>query len=91
MRSEAEIREVCDRLGQEPDRDTGEIPALHWRDDTFRYGFLVGKIVALEWVLGGGPAIDVSTHHDFEDWVREQREAAEELRRRLQSDNEDQV
>ncbi len=73
MRSEEEIRDVAGRLGRESylDDDAPDgrpvVPARDWRDDTFKFGFLMGKIVALNWVLGE-PGADISGHYDFEDW-----------------------
>ena len=73
MRSEDEIRDVYDRLGQESDPDDGgKIPAMDWSGDTFKYGFLVGKLVALGWVLGDRGA-DMGSHYDYEDWRTELR------------------
>jgi hypothetical protein len=82
VRSESEIREVADRLGQELDPDTGNVHALDWKADTFKFGFLIGKLTALGWVLGE-PSVDLSNHYDFDNWQRELKEGADKLREKL--------
>ena len=85
MRTVHEIQQVADRLGQVDPVNAGIVPALDWRSDKFRYGFLMGKLVALGWVLEE-PSVDMSAHYDFEDWLRERREAGDELRERFGGD-----
>jgi hypothetical protein len=70
MRSKDEIERVADRLGQVSADGDGKTPLLDWRGDTFRYGFLVGKLVALGWVLGE-PNADLAIDHDYDSWLRE--------------------
>jgi hypothetical protein len=84
VRSEHEIREVYSRLGREPDPVTQEVPAVDWRADTFRFGYLAGKLVALRWAVGAARGSDVGTHYDYEDWQRAMREAADEVRAAIQ-------
>jgi hypothetical protein len=80
MRSELEIREVYDRLGQEPERDTHKTPLFDWSADTFKFGFLVGKLTALGWVLGDERGAEVASDYDYEDWRRTQKEAGDDLK-----------
>jgi hypothetical protein len=39
-------------------------------EDTFQYGYLEGKRMALLWVLGFAPGCEVSSDFNFEDWWR---------------------
>ena len=36
--------------------------------DDFKHGYLQGKIIALEWIVGWAKSSDFSIHHDFESW-----------------------
>jgi hypothetical protein len=85
MRNEEEIREVLEKL----DRDKGSLNQASddFKSDDFKYGYLMGKMTALEWVLGDAPSSDIGIHFDFEDWERELREAGEEVRGRLKDEN----
>jgi hypothetical protein len=65
MPPEEQIRAMFDRLPDEP-LESGP-------GDTFKYGMLVGKAVAIGWVLGDSPRHDVMNDYDFEDWVLELR------------------
>lgn len=53
------------------------------RDDTFKFGMQVGKLLALGWVLGEVPTSDVSLNYDFEDWQRDIAAQEETLKRQL--------
>ncbi len=74
MRSDSEIKRFLDELSNNPGN-------LDWRGDTFRFGLLVGKIVALDWALGNPPSFDVGPDYDFEDWVRQVRKSGEVIKR----------
>ena len=76
MRNEEEIKMVLEKL----DRESA---TLHPTGDNFRYGYLMGKMTALEWVLGNAPSSDIGIHFDFEDWMREIKEVGEEVRAQL--------
>jgi hypothetical protein len=65
MRNEGDIESVADKLAT-PNRH------LDWQGDNFKYGYYIGKLVALGWVLGE-PSADMSIDHDFESWILEQR------------------
>ncbi|MDZ4656579.1 MAG: hypothetical protein SH868_03255 [Bythopirellula sp.] len=64
MRTEAEIqrtaKELAAMLGQ-----------FNGKGDNFRYGLLIGKVMALAWSLGE-PA-EMSRHYNLEEWINEQR------------------
>jgi hypothetical protein len=63
VRSKEEILRGVEALEQRP-------PTVA---DNFKYGCLIGKLLALEWVLGETPGSDLSIQYDFEDWRREQK------------------
>jgi hypothetical protein len=63
MRDQEEIEDVLSGLSNRPSQLTS-------MGDTFKYGYLMGKIVALGWVLEESSA-DMSIDYDFEDWWRE--------------------
>ena len=73
MRSEEEVQHVFDNF------DVAEESELmaSWGDN-FKYGYWSGKLVALEWVLGG-PLDPVKIHHDFESYILEFRASREEI------------
>ena len=75
MRTQEEIEQAVDRITSRPE-------FLEFKGDTFRYGYLVGKAVALGWILGE-PSADVSIDYTFEDWCRELRQSGEDLNERL--------
>jgi hypothetical protein len=75
MRTQEEIEDVASELANRPE-------ILHSMGNSFKYGYLVGKMTALGWVLGASSE-DMSIDYDFEDWWRELHEAGEEMRRRL--------
>src|SRR5262249_38734027 len=92
MRSEEEISAVFDEMGEQSDDPTEQMPKplaglpFHaWHGDTFKYGYLMGKFMALGWVLGDPITADIKIDHDFESWVEEhpplggQKESEEEL------------
>jgi hypothetical protein len=80
MRNEEEIRRVVENLAPEPD-------APDPTGDNFKYGYFMGKLAALEWVLGDAPSSDMTSHFDFEDWMREQKEAGDAVREKLKDAN----
>lgn len=86
MRSKDEVRRALAGLGRDADPDDphapGAVPLLDWEGDSFRYGFLAGKLVALAWVLGELAGADLGAHHTFEDWVRELNAVNDRLRGR---------
>ena len=75
MRRQEEIQRAVEHLTSRP-------AFLKFKGDTFRYGYLIGKVVALGWTLGE-PSADISIDYTFEDWCRELREAGEGLSERL--------
>ena len=75
MRDCEKIKEMVAELSNRPE-------ILHSMGDTFKYGYLAGKITALGWVLGESSA-DMNIDYDFEDWSRELHEEIKEMRRRL--------
>jgi hypothetical protein len=46
----------------------------------FKYGYLVGKLAALEWALGVASGSDIGSHFDYEDWLRELKEGGDAIR-----------
>ena len=62
MRSENEIENALHRLQN--------FDSMDLRDDSFQFGMLVGKAIALGWVLGDSSA-DMSIQYDFEGWLAE--------------------
>jgi hypothetical protein len=68
MRDEAEILDVLARLGEDRERATGK-PLAGALRDTFRDGYLAGKIAALAWVLGD-PGYVIGQDLDYGDWVK---------------------
>ena len=75
MRSELEIWTVLRELGiQWKGKGNDVWPRFDVEAaDTFQYGFLMGKLTALGWVIGSNPSGDMSSHYDYEDFVLEQR------------------
>jgi hypothetical protein len=76
MRSEEEIRRVFDLLGEvgddptEPDpTNLDELPVNAWQDDTFKYGYLMGKLEALAWVLGDRNSAAINCHYDYAGYI----------------------
>ena len=65
MRSEEEIQHVFGDFDA-PNR----LELLRSQGDNFKYGMWAGKLMALEWVLGG-PIDFLKIHHDYESWVAE--------------------
>jgi hypothetical protein len=65
MRSELEIEATADNMA------TAE-RLLRGRTDTFKYGIVVGKLIAIGWALGE-PSAGLSIDYDYEDWILEQR------------------
>jgi hypothetical protein len=76
MRGRDEIQRVYERIGSRSE-------LLKWRADDFRYGMLIGKIVALGWMLGEEASSDLSIDFDFEGWVRELRNLGDHVRSQL--------
>jgi hypothetical protein len=77
MRSEEEILEVFNSLGElgddgNPIEHLEDMPFHKWKKDTFKYGFLMGKHIALGWVLGDPIGYQISCHYDFEDFIGEE-------------------
>ena len=66
MRSEEEIEVMFQNLGEHDDS-----PISDWRGDSFKYGYQVGKLTALAWVLGDHNAGDMNSNYDFDDFVLE--------------------
>ncbi len=64
MRTEAEIQRTAKELA-------GMLGQFNGKGDNFRYGLLIGKVMALAWSLGE-PA-DMTHHYGFEEWINEQR------------------
>lgn len=64
MRTEAEIQRTAKELA-------GMLGQFSGKGDNFRYGLLIGKVMALAWSLGE-PA-DMTRHYDLEEWINEQR------------------
>ena len=74
MRSDRQVRRARRLLYDDSEMaDEGATP-----QDSFKRGFYLGKIVALDWVLGG-PASMVSMHLDHKDYESLEREAGDEL------------
>ena len=69
MRTEEEIKKVLDNLDALPERP-------NWDGDNFRFGFLMGKLTALEWVLGQRISGDM-----VDDLYKELAEKTPELKR----------
>ena len=62
MRTEEEVHDMFHNF------DAGEEGWLEdCRGDNFKYGMWVGKMIALEWVLGG-PLANLKIQYDFESW-----------------------
>jgi len=76
MLTEEQVRHAFDTISS-----SGE--PLEWKGDTFKYGYLVGKMIALEWVLDGKGSHDISCHYDFEDWSLEAKRQLDDLRSAL--------
>lgn len=64
MRPEADIQRTAKELA-------GMLGQFSGKGDNFRYGLLIGKVMALAWSLGE-PA-DMARHYEFEEWINEQR------------------
>lgn len=64
MRAEIEIQRTARELA-------GMLGQFNGKGDNFRYGLLIGKVMALAWSLGE-PA-DMTHHYEFEEWINEQR------------------
>ena len=64
MRTEAEIQRTAKELA-------GMLGQFSGKGDNFRYGLLIGKVMALAWSLGE-PA-EMTHHYEFEEWLNEQR------------------
>lgn len=64
MRTEAEIQRTAKELA-------GMLGQFPGKGDNFRYGLLIGKVMALAWSLGE-PA-DLTHHYEFAEWLNEQR------------------
>jgi hypothetical protein len=64
MRPEAEIQRTAKELASMLGQFSG-------KGDNFRYGLLIGKVMALAWSLG--ESADMTRHYEFEEWVNEQR------------------
>jgi hypothetical protein len=64
MRTEAEIQSTAKELA-------GMLGQFVGKGDNFRYGLLIGKVMALAWSLGE-PA-DMTHHYELEEWINEQR------------------
>jgi hypothetical protein len=69
MRPEEEIRDALDKLEA--------VNFLSWTGDKFKYGYLMGKLTALDWVLRKARGFDLSCHFDYEGWCRELKEAGD--------------
>src|SRR5947209_753317 len=78
MHSEEEVRAVFDVIGEMDDDPSPKAPGAtgnpiwDWRGDTFKYGYLMGRLEALGWVLGD-PIAGVKINHDFESYELERR------------------
>ena len=77
MKSSEEVRDLYERLGERPE-------LLDWKAHNFRYGMLLGKLLAIGWVLGEEGSGDVSIDHDFESWSRELSVLGDDIGRRLE-------
>lgn len=64
MRPEAEIQQTAKELA-------GMLGQFSGKGDNFRYGLLIGKVMALAWSLG--ESADMTRHYEFEEWINEQR------------------
>lgn len=64
MRPEPEIQNTAKELARMLGQFSG-------KGDNFRYGLLIGKVMALAWALG--EAVDITHHYEFEEWINEQR------------------
>ena len=72
MRPVDEIQTVLDKMSN--------LPQLHeCKGDNFKYGLLIGKVMALDWVMGEQPSGEMGINYDYEGWVREQRIAHEDI------------
>ena len=74
MREHQEIRQVYDDMV-----DLSQI--LERKRDSFEYGLLIGKLVALGWVLGEESNFELRTEFDFEDWQQECNALKDKLRK----------
>jgi hypothetical protein len=79
MRKSDDVRRAYDQVGNRPE-------LLRWRGDNFRYGMLVGKLIALGWTLGEEASADLSIDYDFESWMREVHVLGEDIGQRLDSE-----
>ena len=52
--------------------------AINWRADKFRFGLLVGKVVALDWAIGNDPGCDVEADYSFDQWEKQVRKSGTE-------------
>ena len=82
MRGREEIEQVYDGLG-------GLDDILHEPRDSFRYGMLIGKLVALGWVVGEEETHDLFADYDFEDWSRKRSEMGKDIGDALRHDAAD--
>jgi hypothetical protein len=69
MRGEEEVLDVFHRLGEDRE-NKGQKPLGEILKNTFRDGYLAGKIAALGGVLGD-PGYVIGHDLDFEDWRKE--------------------
>jgi hypothetical protein len=72
MRSEEEIREVFNTFDEAEQEEL-----MNSKGDNFKYGFWVGKLTALGWMLGD-PIADLKIHHDYQSYVLETRRARDD-------------
>jgi hypothetical protein len=77
MRTDDEVKEMFLAIGEissDPTEttpaDLAAIPINKWQADSFKYGYLMGRLHTLEWVLGG-PSAPVKCDYDFEDYLKE--------------------
>jgi hypothetical protein len=82
MRDALEIERRNDSLGNVAD-------SMDWHGDNFKYGMHVGKLLALEWMLGNVSTGEMCIHHDYEDYLRAGKELREDLKEELKQEGEE--
>jgi hypothetical protein len=74
LRNPVDIRRVREEMGNRPE-------LIEWQADSFKFGFLLGKSIALDWVCGEYGSFFVSADIDYQDFCRLQKEAGDDFKR----------
>jgi hypothetical protein len=77
MRDREEVFDTFSRLGEDREQEA-QAPLSLVLQDTFRDGYLAGKIAALGWVLGD-PGYLVGMDLDYEGWRAEMSEGKDRM------------